>query len=337
MNEDEAKGLLALAREAAPELRGPTPEPWHERLEREQVGLAQAMEWFVAREDAASALELGSSVWRFWMNKGHFEEGRRLLEVAISIGGAEPQRGGALSGLGTLAFRQGDNDTAERYWRQALEAAEAADDRRLVVDSLTDLARVALRRNDLDGVRAHAEQAREVARELGEKALERGPVHLLAAAARMEPDLDLARELYGESLAINRELGFRRVIATELHNLGFVELRSGDRERAKERFRESAELSRELQNMYMLPYSLAAFGIVAVEEGDLDRGARLLGASEALFEATGAVPDPDDAVEIEQAQQRVAGFEAAWNEGRALPLDEALDYGLGEPARRESS
>jgi hypothetical protein len=64
------------------------------------------------------------------------------------------------------------------------------------------------------------------------------------------------------------------------------------------------------------------------------RGARLLGAAEALLEAIGGVLDPDDGMVYEQgvasarAQLSEAEFERAWAEGRAMSMEEAIEYAL---------
>ncbi len=67
--------------------------------------------------------------------------------------------------------------------------------------------------------------------------------------------------------------------------------------------------------------------------------ARLLGASEALLEAMGIVMHPVERSEIDRDVAAVreqldeATFEAAWAEGRAMSLEEAVAYALGEDAK----
>ena len=62
--------------------------------------------------------------------------------------------------------------------------------------------------------------------------------------------------------------------------------------------------------------------------------ATLLGASDALFRSTGAVPDPDDRVEIDAALGKVksklgaAEFGHAWSTGTDLALEDAVHLAL---------
>ena len=242
-----------------------------------------------------------------------------------------------MRGAGTLAFRQGDNDVAEALFTEGLSLATELDEQQLRVFGYADLARVALRRGDYATVRARSEEGRALAEAAGDRAAERMPVHMLAAAARMEGDLTRAREYYVQSIEISRELGLQRNVAGELHNLGYLELHGGDLEAAGRLFRECLDWAWEHRDMYILPYSLVDFGVVAAAEGELVRAARLLGAGEGLFEAAGAVPDPDDRVEFDEAVANVrealddASFADAWERGRGLSLEDAVAYATDRP------
>lgn len=338
MDRDDAHRVAALVREGAAELAGPQPEPWFDRLEEEP--LREAVTWLLEHGEAVLALEAAAGAWPFWMMRGRLDEGRELLGAVLAVAeGTTGDRARAARGAGTLAFRQGDNDDAERLFEESLRLAEELGDGPLVVSALTDLSRIALRRHDYAGVRRNAERGRVLARELGDKAAGRGPLHLLAAAARMEDDLDEARRLYSESIELNRELGNVQNVAGEYHNLGHVELHAGDVERARELFRQGLDLARELKHMYLLPYCVADVGVLAAAEGDFERAARFLAAGYAAFEATGAVPDPDDEVEFAAALSRVresldeAALAAAWEAGKSLSLDDAAEEAVPVHAR----
>jgi hypothetical protein len=77
-------------------------------------------------------------------------------------------------------------------------------------------------------------------------------------------------------------------------------------------------------------------GMVAAELGRLERAARLLGAAEALREATGTPVQAVDRADRERAAASVrSGSEAkrldqAWAEGRAMTLEQAIEYALEE-------
>ena len=69
-------------------------------------------------------------------------------------------------------------------------------------------------------------------------------------------------------------------------------------------------------------------------QGQQVRAARLLGAVEALLEATNDHVDPADRAEYDRdvaaarAQLDEATFAAAWAEGRAMTMEQAMAYAL---------
>jgi tetratricopeptide (TPR) repeat protein len=212
--------------------------------------------------------------------------------------------------------REGSGD----LWYDRLEAQRQA---------IAHAVEVALRRGDLAAVRERAQEARVHAQQRGDSLGERGGVHLLAAASRMGGDLDRARALYLESMRMADEAGSARGVAGEHHNLGYVELHSGNLAEAKEHFRASFEWAAANRDLYLLPYCIADAAVVAHADGDDERAARLLGAADAVFESTGAVPDPDDRVEIDRARSELSTYDHAIADGRRLSTDEAVELARG--------
>lgn len=280
---------------------------------------------------------LASLLWRYWMDKGHVEDGRQLMARVLEMSKAKPStttRADALYGAGMLAFRQGDSSEASKLFQECLTISREKTHRSTVVKALTGQARVALRDGKYAEVHAKSEEARAIARDMQDAYAESRPLHMLAAATRMEGDLGRARELYEESLALARKLGDDLTAAVELDNLGSVALHTGDVDLAKDRYRQAAELSYKMRSMYMLPYVPLHFSMIALEEQKLDRAIKLLGAAEALFESAGMVPDPDERVEWDRTASRLHNAIDAdrhsrlWAEGRRLSLDQAVQYSL---------
>jgi tetratricopeptide (TPR) repeat protein len=318
--------LVAIVREARPHLArtGPETEAWLSRLEEQHDALHDLVEGALAT-DPGMALELAATLWPFWWQRGHMKEGRDLLERAATVAGADRPR--ALKGLGTIAFRQGDAEAAERAFLERLALVQNEGPQRELVDALSDLARIALRRGDFAGVRRYAERGHAAAEGLEREAI-RMPLHMRAAAARMEGRLDEARALYLESRALNESLGNKANVAGEDHNLIYVALHSSDRDEAKQRFRASSEWIFANDNAYLRPYAFLDAGIIALYDGDLERAGRLVSCAQRIFEDTDAIPDPDDHVELDDAVVRLRRelgerFDPVWAEGRALSRDEA--------------
>src|SRR5262249_37908031 len=86
-----AEHYLALAEEAAAQLRGSAQGAWLERLEEESGNLRAALHWALDRDSgpseqrAALGLRLASALWRFWHVRGYLSEGQRWLEELLAL------------------------------------------------------------------------------------------------------------------------------------------------------------------------------------------------------------------------------------------------------------
>ncbi len=318
--------MLELVREARPHVAKADPETegWLARLEERHDEVHGLVETLLA-EDPAAAADVCADLWSFWWMKGHMSEGRELLERAAATRAGD--RAGVLKGLGTIAFRQGDLEAADRAFRERYELVGSPAQ---VADACADMARIALRRGDFALVRRWAEQGYEAAEGADDPAAIRLPLHLRAAAARMEGRHDEARELYLRSIELNEQLGNAANIAGENHNLVHVELRSGNREEAGRRFQAAAEWIFANDNAYLRPYVFLDAGVIALHDGDDERACRLVACADRIFRDTDAIPDPDDYVELEEAMAKLRRrlgerFDDTWAEGRALSEADAQE------------
>lgn len=322
----DAANLIVLVREARQHLSpiGPSTDEWLDLLEKQHDALHDLMEDLLG-SDPATAQEVAATLWRYWWLRDHMTEGRRFLERATTIEG--PDLAEALAGLGTIAFRQGNTEDAERAFLRRLELVEPGGTPLEKALAFTDLARIALRRGDFAAVRSHAEGGYAAAQ--GDPQAIRGPLHLRAAAARMEGRLEEARALYLESRELNERFGNFGNVAGEDHNLVHVALHSGDREEAEHRFRTSSEWIFSNDNAYLRPYVILDAGILALHDGDLERAGRLVASAQRTFQDSDAIPDPDDRVELDDAIARLKErlgdrFDAVWAEGKELTQAEAV-------------
>jgi hypothetical protein len=93
-------------------------------------------------------------------------------------------------------------------------------------------------------------------------------------------------------------------------------------------------LSQTLVNQFSMSWCLAGLGSVAALDEEPERAARLWGAAERLRQAIGCRPGPaaratyERALAVARAQLGEEGFAAAWAEGRAIPLEQAIAEAL---------
>jgi tetratricopeptide (TPR) repeat protein len=335
---DDRSFISMLLEEAAPELKGPRPDAWFDRLEREDDRLDAALEWCL-EHDPERGRALGGALWPFWMNRGRIPEGRQWLDRLLAAPTVELRtlaRAHALYGAGTLAFVQGDGDTALPLHQESLAIAEELGDPEASADALIGLARVALLAGDTREMRRRSEQSLAVARESGLERSTAQALHHLVEAMRREGDLEAAIPLYHESLELQRQLGSERGVALELHNLGNVERKRGNLDAAAELLTESLSIYGRLRAARNLAYCFLGLGNLAAAEGDAERAALLISLAEKLFEEAGVALDPDYREDYERSKlwARSAlgeNYDLLTQNARTMSLEEGLAY-AGRPA-----
>ncbi len=110
----------------------------------------------------------------------------------------------------------------------------------------------------------------------------------------------------------------------------------GDYLRSASLLGESLTTSRELGDEEDIAMYLAGLAGIAGVEGQAERAARLFGAAQALYERIGRAVDPGDRagyhlnMSAVRARHDETALAAAWAEGRAMTLEQAIAYALGK-------
>jgi len=125
-------------------------------------------------------------------------------------------------------------------------------------------------------------------------------------------------------------------LALSLINLGQVALHESDHIQAKALFEEALAIYRQLERPDRFVIALAGLAGVAGVAGKHQQAARLFGAAEAIYEARGWKMDAvvralyDRIIAAVRAQLDEATFNAAWEAGRKMTLEQAIEYALEE-------
>ncbi len=143
--------FLDRAEDTAPRLAGQEHATWSELLESEHANLRAALDFALRTGDDASALRFGAALWRFWLERGYFAEGRAWLRLALSRDGDPELRARALTGASVLAHYAGDYEAAEALCRESIELNEARGDEPGRAAALEALALAVRTRGDFAG------------------------------------------------------------------------------------------------------------------------------------------------------------------------------------------
>jgi len=198
-----------------------------------------------------------------------------------------------------------------------------------------NLGAVALCEGDSAAARALADEALAGHRARGEPRGVALSLGVLGCAARSEGDPAEARRLLEEALAVHRTSRFVWGLATCIAALASVDLALGHLAAAEALCREGLEHSARLGERKGVAECLEAFAAVCVARQQMDRAARLFAAAEALRSEMGVPVPPYDRADYDRnlaAVRKALGrrtFSRAWEEGRAVSWEEAVQEALG--------
>jgi non-specific serine/threonine protein kinase len=307
------------------------------RLEVEHDNVRAALGWLLER-DGDACLRLAATMALFWHAHGYLTEGRRWLEAALERGPAAPKdvRARALGRAALMAMAQGDLEAAGRFLERGMGLAhEAAGLMQVPVAwSCWVLGALAMKQGDLPRARARLEESLAGAREARNDALVADCLNILGEVTRLEGNLADARALYERAVALYKQLGSQMGVSIGLLNLGAVLCEEGALGDAGACYREALTNARAFGSKEDISLVFDGLGAVAAKHGAWERAARLAEAAEALREAIGARLDPTDRgfrerylIGLRGALDEAA-FEAAAAEGRAMTLEQVVEYAL---------
>jgi predicted ATPase/DNA-binding SARP family transcriptional activator len=333
-----AEYYLALVQEARPHLEGTRPRQWLERLEVDVANLHGALAWAEEESETELELQLGAALSEFWVMRGYLHEPRRWCErVAAGSPGSGLLNAQGLYEATRLAYELGDLDRARKLAPRCLAEFRRLDHRSGISSALLIQAALAAIEGDHDLAQQRLEDAARVAREAGnERAIATSSVRL-GQIALYRSEHRRAHVLLQEGLDAYRKLGCGRDTAWATKQIGLVALDQGQHRRASALIRESLQMLHESgwTGGVIVDGGLEALGAIAAIHGYAVRATRLLGAASSSREHGGAslaIPFERNWHErtLCAVRKRLGeeDLEAAYEEGRAMSVEQALNYAL---------
>lgn len=328
----------SLAARFAADCFSPRQADWFVRLRREHDNVRAALEFCLADPDEAPvALDIAAPMWNFWF-AGFLREGHRYLVRALALATEPtPSRATALWATGYLAMFAGEFDQTGQMMDDASELAERFDDDLLRARIKECAGHATLYQGDLPAAIATLEEARTGFQAVGDPLGEFDTMVLLAAAAFF---LDDPRDdEYGrQALALAEHHGALSSKAYALWSVGIARWRVGEYQQATHAVRECVRLFRPMHDVTGLSFGVQALSWCAASASPDDRAARLLGASQAVWRASGARIDETNAYTVieQRCQAKVreamgaTRFEQAFAEGTSYSVEQAVALALGQ-------
>ena len=284
---------------------------------------------------ALSLLRLGSVA----LDRGEAAEARSRAEKSLTLwrelgdpwGLALPLRD-----LGLVALQQGDLATAGSRLGESMELFREVGDKQNLAAVVSYLGWVALRRGMGPEARLRFEESLKIRQGMGHRTGVATSFYNLGCVAHQEGDLATARGFYEEMGAISRDAGFPWGVSMSLNRLAEVARLRGDLCAARALQAESLEIRRETGDKLGIADCLEGLACLAASAGHAERAARLWGMGASLREALDAPLPADLRGEHDRMVARArAGlndeaFEGAWEAGRAMTWEQAVEYALEE-------
>jgi predicted ATPase/class 3 adenylate cyclase len=329
--------FLALAEEAASEVIGAHPRAWLERLEADHDNLRAALDRFHETGDLRRALELAGALWGFWQIRGHFAEGRRRLEAALTADAIPPAtRARALLGWVSLATETAPVEQTRARAEEALRIYDSLGDKWGAASSRWRLGGIAAFEREWETARDIFEQSRQEFRAAGD---EHHFLALTRGVAWMNEELgDIARyrELVEEYLAGARAIGDERLEARGVGARAWWAMEEGRLDDALLDMKRSYEIDCGLGFSVFLAVDLVRFAAILVRQGRTFEAAQLVARSDLLTVESGAgreswmQKERDDTLALIRTQLSNAELEEALGHGRKLTVGEAAALAIGE-------
>jgi len=333
-----AEYYLALAEEAArhmnvEELKGE--KHWLNVLEPEVDNLRASADRFLSGRDAERALRLAGSTQQFWCSSNRPPEGRRRIEDALELeGGSAPARAMALLGAAHMARDLGDAPSAQSRAEEALRLSLELDDLWKTAEARFWLGQSLADQQDFAGaVPLHEESAR-LFEEAGDPALQLLANRMLSWTLDESGQMERSKTLRQANLARARELGLKILEAEILGGLSSRATDDGDADAALRYAADALRIGLELGDHHEIAYHTVRSAAGYAAAGDAHAAVQLLAHSMAVYEEFGWAVLPYLARDIEQMTERARAvlddetFNAAWEKGRALTDDEAVELAL---------
>lgn len=264
--------------------------------------------------------------------QGDLDAAQEYLDLSLALfEQAGDQRGiaAARNALGILANVRGDTVDARAHWKKSLACFRQLADQRGIAAVLANLGLLERTLGAHQRSRELLEESLLILREVGDKGGISSVVNNLAVEAFDRGEFDRAWSLNKESLELDRELDHPRGIAQSTHNLALIASEWGDFATAREMIEEAQRITRELGDRQSEANELLSLASVLLGEGRAEDGARVQGSAVAFLESIGAALDRREGSGYDQVANMLrtalgdVGYEAAWESGRALSIQEA--------------
>lgn len=288
-------------------------------------------EWLAVRAKALGAAGALASI------QSDYVTARRLLVESVTLQRTlnhPAQLASALNTLGIVAAFQCDYPLAKANYQESLELRQTIGDMAGMASSITNLGELALVQGHFAEAAPLLERGLKLWREIGNT---QGVVVTLLNLGTLvldQGDITRSQHLFNEALTLSQQLGDTGHTAFSLHNLGIAAIDQGNYGEAQRLLFDALRLHQETGDTEGLVSSVEGLADLAAINGQVLRAARLYAAMGSLRESIDAPLQPIAQLRHDRIRSATCAsfdqtlFAAAWDAGRSLTLQQAIDLAM---------
>jgi predicted ATPase len=308
----------------------------HLKEGRDSIARLLALEGTASRPKLRARLLFAAAVLAG--EQGDYEAGRQLFEDSLETCLELNDTRGvavAMNALAVNARERGDLAGAATLFERCVATWKDLGDSADIARALSNLANVRKLKGEYAPASALYDECLTMFRKAGDGAGVAWTLNYQADVAREKADLVAARSYCEQSLAAFRQLRDGWGIATTLSDLASLHSDQGDNAEARSLYGESIKMFQELGHKRGIARALECLAASAAAQSNAEKSLHLAGAAAALRQRLGAPLTPSEQSRLEKALEfarrtlgNAAGL-AAWMEGWAMPVEQAVQEALG--------
>jgi len=280
---------------------------------------------------------LGSPFASLAMNQGDFDLARKYMDEALAINQNLGDMDGVAEGyrrLGELAALEGNCRQAWTLLENAHELYCRLGNKLGIYFTLVQMGKAALAQGDAKHAEAIFAEALDLARQVGALSQMSASMATLGKAAFVQGQYERASQWYRQAIETAREIEDNRALACALRGLAEVNQAGGDAASALRLYQESLEVWGELVDRREIYRSLEALAALVVDLGQPELSLRLFAATQDLYNSIRFSFSPrhqdmhSNKLNSLKSQLGEAAFNAAWSQGQAMELEQAIETAL---------
>jgi tetratricopeptide (TPR) repeat protein len=329
--------FIDLAEKVEPRLERADGQIWLDYLEVEIDNLRAGIEWALGSGQPEAALRLVGALRRLWVLRDHHNEAAERFKAILGRPDAQGPTAARLKALNSYFFvlwPAGKLMGGQELIEEAMALGVELGDRLNTAFALLWAGASATDRGDYSRAQTYLEQSREARRESGAASTDYWSLVYLGDLAMFQEDSKQAAAFFEQALAILREVRDDSYLGMVLRRLGQLAMIGRDLSGAQRFVRESLESNRSMRDYRGVGAALAALAALSTAQEKGARAARLFGSVDAILESIRTPLIPYDQQQYERNLQVLRQlldrktFATAWEEGRRLTLEQAIEYAL---------